>query len=385
MRELRFDYHLYGTHVRFGVGVASCLAEELADMGLSRPMLLTQSRIAGSARYAELRSRLDGLDILEITGIPPHSSASLVESAAAQAHVFNPDCLIAIGGGSVADTAKALALLMAEGGRLSDHVTGFTPPATVHIPRLIRPKLPIIALPTTASGAETTSSLGTRDDRNRKLMFWNRQVTSRAILIDPDLNEDVPLDLMRQTAMNGIAHCLEGLYSSGRSVVSDALAIQSLDLFHRALAPSCTDEHGQRSLMLAAGHMSGMVLAMARSCLHHAICHVIGARYGLGHGLVNAVILPHALRFNLPAAQDQLAPALAAVNRHAVPAFRDLASWLAALTATHRLPMRLSELGLRDSDLPVIARHTMTERGLAFNPRPVRGAQDVLAILQQAF
>ncbi|CAM3344726.1 Lactaldehyde reductase [Bordetella sputigena] len=388
-----FDYHLFGTHVRFGDGVANAVGDELRARGLQRPVILTQDRIASAPRHAALLRSLDGMAVLQRAGIPPHSSVSLIETMAPEVAAFRPDCLIAVGGGSVADTAKALALLLAEGGCLADHVTVFRPPATVEIPRRIKPKLPIIAVPTTASGAETTSSFGVRDGERDKRMFWNRQVSAAAILIDPLLSQDVPLATMRYTAMNGIAHCLESLYSKGRSIVSDGMAMQGLALFSQALGPPLPEEATQRRLILAAAHVSGMALAMARSCLHHAICHVVGARLDLPHGLVNTVILPHAVRFNEAAAAPLLADALECVNRRvarqaggdAARRYDSLSSWLEQTADALRLPRRLRDVGVPEEALPDIAEHVMTERGLALNPRPVASASEVLAILRQAF
>jgi alcohol dehydrogenase len=380
-----FDYHLFGTHVRFGDGVAGSVGAELRAMGLARPAVLTQDRIAASPRYAAMLRSLEGMAVLERRGIPPHSSVSLIETIAPDVAGFGADCLVAVGGGSVADSAKALALLLAEGGALADHVTVFRPPATIEIPRRTKPKLPIIAVPTTASGAETTSSFGVRDGGRDKRMFWNRQVSSAAILIDPLMSRDVPLETMRYTAMNGIAHCLEGLYSKGRSFVSDGMAVQAVGLFQRALDAGPGEEPAQRRLILAAAHLSGMVLAMARSCLHHAICHVVGARLDLPHGLTNTVILPHALRFNEAVTAPLLAPALDIVNRQSARRYESLSSWLESAAEAHRLPRRLRDLGVSEQALPGIAAHVMTERGLALNPRPVADASEVLEILRQAF
>ena len=381
----RFDYTLFGTHVRFGDGVAAHLADELALLGVSRPLVLRQDRSAESLRYRSMLGGLQSLRLLECGGIPPHSDTARIEEIAGQARDFGIDCVVAFGGGSVADSAKAVALLLAEGGRLTDHVTAFTPPAEVHIPLRTRPWPPIISLPTTASGAENTPSFGVRDAHGEKLLFWNRQAAATVLLIDPLLSEDVAPQTLRYTAMNGIAHCIEGLYSTRRSPVSDGMAVQALLQFQQALETPGMEPGAQRAAILQAGHLAGMVLSMARSCLHHAICHVIGARHLLGHGLVNTVMLPHALRFNEAVAADCLAPALAAVNGRSRQPYGSLSQWLEDLAGRLGMPARLSDIGLRESDLPPIARQTLGERGLALNPRPVNDASDILAILHRAF
>ncbi|MFY3907451.1 iron-containing alcohol dehydrogenase, partial [Achromobacter xylosoxidans] len=312
-----FDYHLFGTHVCFGDGVSALILKELDALGCFRPAILAQEAMARSAAFETLSACWSGLDHLRLPAVPRHSSVDFVETMAEKVRTFGADSLIAIGGGSVADSAKALALLLAEGGRLADHVTTFEPPATVRIPRRVRPQLPIIGIPTTASGAETTSSFGVRRQDGHKLMFWNRGVAAATLLIDPRLSADQPVALLRDSAMNGIAHALEALYSRGRSPVSDCIAVQAIRLFDSALDGDSLAAGDERGAILQAAHLAGLALSMARSCLHHAICHVVASRQRLSHGAVNSVILPYALAFNEAAAADALRPALDAINQRA--------------------------------------------------------------------
>jgi alcohol dehydrogenase class IV len=378
-----FDYHLYGAHVRFGRGVAQTLADELAALGSTRPVVLMQRRMAESSTWAALEPTLQRLDGRVYTSVPTHGSVDWIETVAGELQGTDRDSIIAMGGGSVSDSAKALAMLLAEGGRLPDHATHYTPPATVDIPVRTRPKLPIVALPTTASGAEVTPSFGIRSG-SHKLLFWNRHLAATTVLIDPDLSRDIPLARVRATAMNGLAHCFEGMYSRNRSQMADAIALESIALFAQALTGQVKSEDEERATLLAAGHLSGVVLSMAKTCLHHAICHVIGARHQVGHGEVNSVILPHALRFNDAVSHDILAPALQVLNRVAGTTHPHIADWVAQTGVRLGLSMRLSALGLTAADLPAIAEQAMHERGLAVNPRPVTHSDQVLAILTQA-
>ncbi|MGH8810475.1 MAG: iron-containing alcohol dehydrogenase family protein [Advenella sp.] len=377
------DYHLFGTHVKFGPGCAQDLRAELAALGSIRPVVLMQQRMADSPKWAILRQNLEEMQIRVFTQVPNHSSVTWVEQAAREIAGFQPDSIVALGGGSVSDSAKALSMLLAEGGVLADHVTRFIPPLSVEIPVRTQAKLPIIALPTTASGAELTPSFGVRQD-DHKLLFWSRQVASRTVLIDPDLSSDIPLALMRYTAMNGLAHCFEGMYSRNRSLISDGIALQSIELFAQALTDEALSQPAQRWRLLLGGHLSGIVLSMARTCLHHAICHVIGARHNVGHGQVNTIILPHALRFNESVASTSLAPALAVLNRIAGTSHSAVSGWIAHVIEQLDLSASLAGVGITAVDLPPIAAQTMTERGLAVNPRPVTHADEVLSILRQA-
>jgi alcohol dehydrogenase len=183
--------------------------------------------------------------------------------------------------------------------------------------------------------------------------------------------------------MNGIAHCLEGMYSNYRSPIADGLAIQALTEFACALHQDL-HETEQRWRLLLGGHLSGMVLSMARTCLHHAICHVVGARHAVGHGAANTVILAHALRFNESHVQRMLAPALAALNHASGLTSANVSDWVSESVRRLALPSSLSDLGISSDDLLPIAEQTMTERGLALNPRKVMHPNEILLILQQA-
>ncbi|MGO3125019.1 MAG: iron-containing alcohol dehydrogenase family protein [Advenella sp.] len=379
----QIDYHLFGTHVKFGPGCARDLRSELDALGSRRVLVLMQQRMAHSDSWAALRQTLDGLQMQMHSSVPNHSSVVWVEQLASEMAQFQPDSIVALGGGSVSDSAKALAMLHAEGGPLADHVTRFTPPARVHVPLRTKPKLPIISLPTTASGAELTPSFGVRQDEH-KLLFWNRQLASRTVLLDPDLSGDMPLTLLRYTAMNGLAHCFEGMYSRSRSLISDGIALQSIELFAQALTDNTLDEKEQRWRLLLGGHLSGIVLSMAKTCLHHAICHVIGARHNAGHGQINTIILPHALRFNDSVAGTSLAPALVMLNRVSGTSHASVSDWISAVIEQLGLSASLADIGLTNNDFLPIAQQTMTERGLAVNPRPVSHADEILSILRQA-
>src|SRR5574337_350185 len=297
---LAFVHQSLCTRVVMKPGAVDQLAAELAQLGCRRPLMLTGSRIAASGLYAKARQSVRELALAEALEIPPHSSLECVGRVAALAREHDADALVTVGGGSVVDTAKAAALLLAEGGPLERHASRFEPPATVVTPALLRRKLPIIAIPTTASGAEVTGSIGVRTADGAKLLFSDVQLAARGILLDPEANLEVPAQVLLPTAMNGLAHCIEGLYSKSRSPVSDELARVGIVMFGRAMrevarSPSSVQA---RAELLAAAHLSGMVLASARSCLHPALCHVLGASFGVPHGAANSVMLPYSARFN---------------------------------------------------------------------------------------
>lgn len=357
------------------------LGAELHLLGARRVLLLCGASVRRSPLHARVRGLLQGFEVMAADDVPAHSSVDLVQGLAVRAREDGVQAIVAVGGGSSSDTAKAVALLMAEGGRLADHATRFAPPAQLHVPVLAKPKIPIVAIPCTASGAEVTPSLGVRDADGRKLLFTDPQLASRVVLLDAKANVAVPVDIMLSTGMNGLAHCLEGLYSKERSPLAELLAIDAMQRFARALpavhaAPADVAARGE---LLYAAHLSGLVLVNARTCLHHAVCHAIGSVTGVPHGEANAVLLPHALRFNGAAVRPQLERAAAALGCD------DVIAWTEQLARQLGVPRRLRDIGVRQDALQRIATKTMGERGLYFNPRAVQDASEILRLLEQAF
>lgn len=344
------------------------LGRELAELGVRRPLVLSGTRTARSALFRDAVASLG--EHVQFTAVPPHSSVETVAAVAELARKSGADGFAAIGGGSASDTAKAAGLWLAEGGALEQHASRFTPPDRLVIPELRQPKLPIAALPATASGAEVTPSAGVRTADGRKLIFSDVKLASRLIVLDPEANVEVPAAVMLATGMNGLAHCVEGLYSKTRTPVSTAVALHGVRLFEAALPRVAREPESAacRAELLAAAHLGGLVLLNARTCLHHAICHAIGAVTGAAHGDANSVMLPHVAAFNYAAV-----PAEVPVQR-----LRELQSALG-------VPTRLRDIGVPQDALPTVARKTMGERGLYFNPRPVRDAGEIEALLQAAW
>lgn len=363
-------------------GAVNILRSELDLLDVQRILLVCSGSVRRSGLYQLLLEQLQDLQILNAPDVPEHSSVELVERLAVESAQQNIQCIVAVGGGSCSDTAKAVALLMAEGGRLVDHASRFTPPDKLHIPVLKAPKIPIVSIPCTASGAEVTPSLGIRDADGRKLLFTDPQLASRVVLLDPQVNLDVPASLMLSTGMNGIAHCVEGLYSKERSPLAEVVALDALQRFASALPTVHVQPNdlAARAQLLYAAHLSGLVLVNARTALHHAICHAIGSVTGAPHGQANAVMLPHVLRFNRPSVQDALRSASGVV-----PGGQDVIAWIESLAVRLGVPQRLRDIGVPQVSLGAIAQKTMGERGLYFNPRQVLNANEILDLLQQAY
>ena len=216
-------------------GAVDALASEVDTIGAHRLMLVCGTRSAASTAAHRVREALGARLVAQWPDIPPHSSVAVVTALAAHAREAGVDGFVTVGGGSASDSAKAAAILLAEGGALRDHANVFTPPDH-YVQRLLpSAKLPIIAVPTTLSAAEVTPGLGIRDEHGHKLVFWDPGVVPRLIVLDAASVQDVPASVLTTTGMNALAHCIEGLYSRVRNPVSDGLALQGIGYLRRAL------------------------------------------------------------------------------------------------------------------------------------------------------
>jgi alcohol dehydrogenase class IV len=383
-----------------GSDAVDTLGSELRTLGAHRVALLSSPSVARGESFRRVHVQLAGCEIVEtFTATRPHAPISDTEELADRLAGLAPDAIVALGGGSVSDTGKACAVLLAEKGHIEDHCSTFTPPDQLHQPILTQPKIPVIAIPTTLSGAEMTPGAGATNAANVKRVFWDHQVSARVAIFDPTVLRETPTELLVTTAMNGLAHCAEGLYSRAKNPVSSALAIRGAGLFARGLTvlarEGATDE--ALTCLGEAAALGGMVISHARVGLHHAVCHVLGAYLGLAHGTANAVMLPYVLAYNEPATvleQRDLARAVhggledGGAGGEVSDADGAPASAAAAVAQVERLagaPSSLQEVGVRQQDLEAVAERTMADRGLFFNPRRVQAIDEVREILEQAW
>jgi maleylacetate reductase len=308
----------------------------LSELGISRPLLVTTDR------FAELELPVAP----RYTGVRRHAPLETVSEAVAAA--TDADGLVGLGGGSAIDTAKAVS---AQSG------------------------LPLVAVPTTYAGAEWTPYFGMRDEA-RRLKTGGGGAATVAIVYEPRLTLDLPRDETVGTALNALAHCAEALYVKGRNAEGDVEALAGAALIDRALpevVAHAADLDARTELLEGAMH-GGKALSLTGLALAHAIAQVLGGRYGLPHGAMNALSLPPVLRFNEPVAAgaiEQLAEALGA---------RDAATHVEELARLGEFG-RLRDLGVPEDDLPLVAAEAAARPGALANPRTV-SPDDVLGLLR---
>jgi maleylacetate reductase len=307
--------------VRWGLGA---LPEVLEELGIEKALLITSERWRDTKLPVAKR----------FEGVRPHSPSSSV--AAATAAVTDLDGLVALGGGSAIDTAKAVSA---------------------------QTDLPLVSIPTTYSGAEWTPAFGIRDEE-RRVKGGGGGARVEGIVYEPELTLGLPPGETAGTALNALAHCAEALYVEGRNDDADREALAGARLISSSLPLVIADGQyleGRRDLLEGAMH-AGAALAGAGLGLGHAMAQALGGRYGLSHGALNAVCLPPALRFNLPVAGDEIERFGEAMGRH------DPITRVEELAGLGGFSL-LRHLGVPEGELDDVAAEAAQRRGAKANPR----------------
>src|SRR3989440_3919123 len=273
-----------------GPGAVRDLRPLLRELGSTRPYLVTGPHLAGGPVGARVReARGDGL-VGTYSRSQPHVPEATAEEVAGEAHARKADALVGLGGGSPIGTAKAAAFRLQEAGDPSRGPACF-----------------VAAVPTTYAGSEVTPVLGTTDlERGRKSVVRSDPVRPRLALYDPELALDTPPDLSASTGVNALAHCIEALYSKDAGEEERAMALRAAGRILDTLPRTVKEPRNlvYRYRMFEGSMEAGLVLAKAGMGVHHGLCHVLGGRYNAPHGILNGIILPHAMRFNLPIARE---------------------------------------------------------------------------------
>ncbi|MFL6204705.1 MAG: iron-containing alcohol dehydrogenase family protein [Acidimicrobiales bacterium] len=352
----------------FGAGSLDRLPAVLKGIGARRAMLVTTAgRLASpdGERVVQLLGRSLETTFAEVES---HVPVPLVHQAVLQARRDAVDAVVSFGGGSCADLGKAVCFFVEQEAGM---------PGATH---LDRPVLPHVSIPTTYSGAELTPFFGMTDPATRQKQGAGGPTSSPVVAIyDPDLTASTPPRVLAETGMNALAHCVEAAYSPHRTPEAEAIALAGARTIHSALPAVVIDPANAlaRSAMLEGAAMAGRCLLNAGMGVHHGLAQLVGGRTGIPHGLANAILLTHAIAFNVPAATDEVARLSAALGD-------DAAAAVDTLRAGIGLPGRLSEVGVEEGDLAAIARLSQSNANVGRNPRPVSEA-DALAILQAAY
>jgi alcohol dehydrogenase class IV len=371
--------------IRMGAGLLNDLGSITQAICGERVLLVTDPGMmaTGIVDRALAALRASGISVTvfsQVEADPPESVILAATSAAAGA-----SGVIGLGGGSSIDVAK-LAALLAKGGETLADVYG--------VGMAQGPRLPLIAVPTTAgTGSEVTPISIVTTGTSEKMGVVSPLIIPDLALLDPELTRDLPAHVTAATGVDAMVHAIEAYasVSPNNNPVSRTLACEALRLMGAALERAVTTPHDMdaRADMLLGSLLAGQAFANSPVAAVHALAYPVGGHFKVPHGLSNALVLPHVLRFNAITAPEPYAalaaitfPELAGLN--VADAAAGFADALAALSARCGLPDGLHAVGITAQDLPLLARDAMNQtRLLVNNPREVTHA-DALAIYHAA-
>ncbi len=386
--EPRVTEMSYPTKVVFGAGALQRLPAQVARLGMKRPLVVTDAGVvkAGLAQrlYDVLAAAKVAYEVFD--RVEPNPTEKDAFDGVAAYKQKKCDGVIAIGGGSPLDAAKLILLLTTHEPPLSryDDAKGGDQYVRDDLP-------PLIAVPTTAgTGSEVSrSGVATLEDTGRKTVIFSPYLLPKAAICDPELTYGLPKGATAATGMDAFTHCLEAYVANGFHPLADALAIDGIARVARSLPVAVQQpSHLQaRSDMMVAAMQGAMAFQKGLGACH-ALAHALTPISGVHHGLANAIVLPLVMEFNRAAVTARLARVAVAMGDNSLSRQEVLAGNAIArvrqLNAEIGIPARLREAGVKEVDLPKIARKAFEDASHQTNPRKC-SEEDLLALAREAF
>ncbi len=391
MLPLFFEFHS-PTKVVYGPGLVSDLHAELSQVGARRYLLVSDRGLEKLGLPARVAASLEDAGV-QVVGsfldVPENSELGAVRACADEAAAVGAEGLVALGGGSVIDTAKCANILLSEGGDLVDDYSGAG--------TLTRPLRPLVAIPTTAgTGSEVTQAAVILDEAGSvKLSFSDKFLLPTLAVLDPELTVSLPPRLTASTAMDALTHAVESYVSPQWSPMSEALAAGAVRLIFDHLEAAVADgsDLEARGALLTAAAMAGIAFSHAMVGCVHGMAHAVGGLCHVPHGEANAILLPHGLEYNRDVVEERLAGLAPFVNGltseedrldpadRVIAAIRNLAG---RLNKAGVLATRLRDVGVPEERLEAVAAATVMDGTSFYNPREVV-ADEILRHLRNAY
>jgi alcohol dehydrogenase class IV len=370
-------------------GAVRHVADVLAKFGLSRPLVVTDPFMVSSGH---VRNCLDplaeaGLAVSVFSDTVPDPTDTVIEAGVAELNKGDFDCLIGFGGGSPIDTAKAMAILAAGGGKMRDYKAPFAAD---------KGAFPVIAIPTTAgTGSECTRfTVITDTERDEKMLIAGLGALPLAALVDYELTFSVPARTTADTGIDSLTHALEAYVSKRANPVSDALALSAMTLIGANIRTAYAEPRNAaaREAMMLGATEAGLAFSNSSVALVHGMSRPIGAHFHVPHGLSNAMLLPAITRFSVSGGESRYAEA---ARRIGFAAASDSDSTAAAklITGLERLNKDLSVptpagYGIDEKTwtgkMALMAQQALASGSPANNPR-VPTAEEIIGLYREVW
>jgi alcohol dehydrogenase class IV len=339
-------------------------------VGIRHPLVVSDPSLHATPWFDELSDRIRavGLRARCFTGVSPNPRAGEIAAAFDEYSRHGCDGIIALGGGSVIDAAKGVAILASNGGHILEYEG---------IDRAVRPLPPVVAIPTTAGSGSDVSQFCIVNDPSRrtKITIIGRGLVPDVTVVDPRVLATVPPEVTAQCGMDVLTHCIEAYVSVAHSRMTDTFALQSISTTWQNLE-RLVDNPADPGASMAMAHASleaGMAFTNAILGAAHAMSHPVGGHCDAPHGAINSVLLPHVIRYNAHVCADgfvDLAGAVGiATDGSPMAVAERLADQVADFAGRIGMPATLTPLGVEKADIETLSEHALADSCMTTNPR----------------
>lgn len=371
----------------FGRGSRKKVAEEIKNRGYNKILVVTDRALIDAEVAQMVTDVLDneGIKYFVFDGVKPNPTVTNVHDGLTMAKINNVDAIVAIGGGSVIDTAKAVAVIMTN--------PEFTDVVSLDGVADTKNKcLPIIALPTTAgTAAEVTINYVITDERRtKKMVCVDPHDIPEVAIIDPDLMQKMPQGLAASTGMDALTHAMEGYITKAGWLIPDMFHINAMSLIYKNLEKAANEKDEEAvEKMGYAQYIAGMGFSNVGLGIVHSMAHSLGAYFDTPHGVANALLLPHVLKFNGKVCPDLYRNmgasfGLDMTNTSDEEAVDKVVEAVRELSVKLGIPQTLREIGVPEEMIPTLAKQAINDACTPGNPRSVT-VEDIIDIYQAAF
>lgn len=373
------------SNIMFGCGSVAKLPELIKKHDLHKIMVVYDKGVkaAGIAEQVLEQVKKAGVEYIIFDDVIPNPTNQVVEMAYGIARKNETDGLVAVGGGSSIDTAKAISLLMTNPGKIEDYAG---------IGKVKNECLPLIAIPTTAGTSSEITNVSALIDTEKviKYVVIDNKLVATDVIADPEFTVTAPPGVTAATGMDAITHAVESYISREATPLTEYSSLAGLQILYRNIVEAVENgaNRDAREQMMLGCIITGFGFSNANLGLVHGIAHTLSAHFGLAHGMANAAVLPYVMEYNAESCPGKMAEMARTIglpvtgNVDADKYF--LAEELKQLI--QRLKIKtLSQQGISRNDFEMLADDVLKEPVLGFNPRQNITKSDVIEILEKAF
>ncbi|ALR78869.1 lactaldehyde reductase [[Enterobacter] lignolyticus] len=370
----------------FGRGSVASLVDEVQRRGYRKALIVTDENLVRCGVVEKVTSRMNdaGLAWEAFTGVIPNPTIQVVKAGLEAFEHSGADYLIAIGGGSPQDTCKAIGIIH-NNPEFADvrSLEGLSPTR--------RASVPVMAIPTTAGTAAevTINYVITDEEKRRKFVCVDPHDIPQAAFIDADMMDAMPPALKAATGVDALTHAIEGYITRAAWALTDALHLKAIEIIAGALRGSVNGNRDDGEAMALGQYVAGMGFSNVGLGLVHGMAHPLGAFYNTPHGVANAILLPHVMRYNAAHTGDKFRDIARAMGRpveHLTPEEARAAAVDAVVSLNQDvgIPENLRAIGVRKEDIPALAQAAFDDVCTGGNPREAT-LDDIMALYHQAW